>query len=202
MSQAEPESLFSLWVGFQLDPCPDPSAGLGHKHSSRECVAGSEVPFSSSTRCSLSKAHRLMPPASQGDRSTRPLGPRVSELSPCTSTRVAVRVSVLPRRHNCLHKRGSWDTGDLCPALARFHLAAIRAFFPFVGPALETTLSSSRDMFGSNKAQEQCLIFGLPFVVTFAFIQPLRAPVPIGPSGAREVAAGRKSPKDIFALST
>lgn len=89
-------------------------------------------------------------------------------------------------------------------------------FFPFSGPALETTLSSSWDMFGNYKGLraswiifcisepclEQCLIFWLPFIVTLSFVQRLHALMSVSLSGAREAAAGQKSSKDVFALST
>lgn len=39
------------------------------------------------------------------------------------------------------------------------HLAAISAFFPFSGPALETTLSSSWDMFGNYKGQLDYILY-------------------------------------------
>lgn len=84
-------------------------------------------------------------------------------------------------------------------------------FFPFNGPALETTLSSSWDMFVSYQfcmpaglyfiyqqpCLEQRLIFWLPFVVISSFIQCLRALMPISLSCAREAAAGQKSPRDF-----
>lgn len=49
---------------------------------------------------------------------------------------------------------------------------------------------------------EQCLIFWLPFMVTFPFLQPLHALMPVSLSSAREEAAGQESSKDVLALST
>lgn len=47
---------------------------------------------------------------------------------------------------------------------------------------------------------EQRLIFWLPSVVTFSFVQLLHAPRPVGLPGAREAAAGQKSSKHVPAL--
>lgn len=112
----------------------------------------------------------------------------------------------------CPHKHGNWHTCDFCPDLAKFpHLTAISAFFPFSGPALETTLSFhgmclAATMFcmpaglyfiHQQPCLEQCLIFWLPFVVISSFVQRLCALMSISPLCARETAARQKSPKDF-----
>lgn len=91
------------------------------------------------------------------------------------------------------------------------HLAAISAFFPFSGPALETTLSfhgiclaammfcmpAGLYFIHQQPCLEQCLIFCLPFVVISSFVQCLCALMSIRLSCAREAAARQKSPKDF-----
>lgn len=175
-------------------------------------MAGSRVPFGSSTSCSLSQQHHPIPVASQGNVSPRHLGTCVPGLSMCLWMCDHARGQVLSHGHGRAVLT-SMETGTRVTFVLTWQcfpiLLPLVHFFPFSGPALETTLSFhgiclAATMFcmpaglyfiHQHPCLEQCLIFWLPFVVISSFVQCLCALMSISLSCAGKQQHDRNPPR-------
>lgn len=218
VSQAEHESLFFIWVGFHLHLSLDPACWAGTQALALGMRGWQWSP--------LWQQHQLQPESAAPPDTGGIAGQRESEApgDVCAWLSMCLCVCDLPMGRSFLTDSravpASMETGTHVAFVLTWQsfsiLLPLVHFFPFSGPALETTLSSSWDMFGSyNVLHASWIIFyisaavpgavsdlWLPFVVISSFVQCLCALMPISLSCARKQQHDRNPLRIFFSFST